>query len=75
MRSLTHHGITPTGDVHWDLTTPELYEHTIRRGEGELAHHGALVESTKRPGSVAFVTDSPDESATLRSRRGIRPRA
>jgi phosphoenolpyruvate carboxykinase (ATP) len=61
MRSLTHHGITPTGDVHWDLTTPELYEHTIRRGEGELAHHGALVVDT-----VPYTGRSPKDKFVVR---------
>lgn len=28
--------------VHWNLTTPELYEHAIRNGEGELTKDGAL---------------------------------
>jgi phosphoenolpyruvate carboxykinase (ATP) len=61
MRSLAHHGITPTGDVHWDLTTPELYEHTIRRGEGELAHHGALVVDT-----VPYTGRSPKDKFVVR---------
>jgi phosphoenolpyruvate carboxykinase (ATP) len=61
MRSLTHHGISPKGDVHWDLTTPELYEHTIRRGEGELAHHGALVVDT-----VPYTGRSPKDKFIVR---------
>ena len=61
MRSLAHHGITPTGDVHWDLTTPELYEHTVRRGEGELAHHGALVVDT-----VPYTGRSPKDKFVVR---------
>lgn len=61
MRSLTAHGITPTRNVHWDLPTPELYEHTLRRGEGELAHHGALVVDT-----VPYTGRSPKDKYVVR---------
>ena len=43
---LEHHGIFNTGDIHWNLTTPALYEETLRRSEGELAEGGALVVTT-----------------------------
>lgn len=42
MRSLTAHGIQPQRDVHWDLPVPMLYEHTLKRGEGVVAHKGPL---------------------------------
>jgi phosphoenolpyruvate carboxykinase (ATP) len=61
MRSLTAHGITPTQGVHWDLTSPELYEHTLRRGEGELAHRGALVVDT-----VPYTGRSPKDKYIVR---------
>jgi phosphoenolpyruvate carboxykinase (ATP) len=47
-RELREHGIEPAGDVHWNLTTPVLYTHALRRGEGVLAHGGALVVDTGR---------------------------
>ena len=46
MRSLAMHEITPTKQVHWDLSTPRLYEHTLERGMGLIAHKGALVVDT-----------------------------
>jgi phosphoenolpyruvate carboxykinase (ATP) len=46
MGDLSAHGVKPTGNVHWQLHTPELYEHTLERGEGELAHKGPLVVDT-----------------------------
>ena len=61
MRSLTAHGIAPALAVHWDLTTPELYEHTLRRGEGELAHQGALVVET-----VPYTGRSPRDKFVVR---------
>ncbi|CAN5876757.1 phosphoenolpyruvate carboxykinase (ATP) [soil metagenome] len=61
MRSLTPHGITPNLGVHWDLSTPELYEHTLRRGEGEIAHRGALVVDT-----VPYTGRSPKDKYVVR---------
>src|SRR5262249_31487458 len=43
---LAPHGIEATADVHWNLATPALYEHAIRRGEGVLAEGGPLVVAT-----------------------------
>ena len=61
MRSLTAHGIKPTQAVHWDLTTPELYEQTLRRGQGELAHKGALLVDT-----VPYTGRSPRDKFVVR---------
>ena len=43
---LKQHGIVNTGQVFWNLTAPDLYEHTLRQGSGELAEGGALVVTT-----------------------------
>lgn len=43
---LENHGIRTAGVVHWNLTTPALYEQAIRRGEAKLAHLGPLVVRT-----------------------------
>jgi phosphoenolpyruvate carboxykinase (ATP) len=61
MRNLETHGITATAPVHWDLTSPELYEHTLRRGVGELAHKGALVVDT-----VPYTGRSPKDKFIVR---------
>ena len=31
---LEHHGIKNVKEIFWNLTTPELYEHIIRKQEG-----------------------------------------
>ena len=42
---LSRSGAT-AGIVHWNLSTPALYEHAIRRNEAKLAHLGPLVVRT-----------------------------
>lgn len=39
-------GITEARAVYWNLTTPELYEEAIRRREGVISEHGALIVDT-----------------------------
>ncbi|MCE2509384.1 MAG: phosphoenolpyruvate carboxykinase [Alphaproteobacteria bacterium] len=43
---LEHHGIRNVTAVHWNYTTPTLYEEAIKRGEGRLAFGGPLVAHT-----------------------------
>ncbi|MGE0821159.1 MAG: phosphoenolpyruvate carboxykinase (ATP) [Candidatus Binatia bacterium] len=45
-QSLEAHGITNANTVWWNLATPALYEHTLQRREGLLAHLGPLVVRT-----------------------------
>jgi phosphoenolpyruvate carboxykinase (ATP) len=44
--SLTALGITPAGQVHWNLVAPQLVQHAVRRGEGRLADMGPFVGVT-----------------------------
>jgi phosphoenolpyruvate carboxykinase (ATP) len=44
--SLKHLGLNNLGPVHWDWSTPALYEEVIRRHEGTLSHLGPLVLRT-----------------------------
>jgi phosphoenolpyruvate carboxykinase (ATP) len=39
---LSRHGLAPTGPVFAHLSAPELVEHALRRGEGNLADSGAF---------------------------------
>jgi phosphoenolpyruvate carboxykinase (ATP) len=39
-------GIANVGTIWWNLTTPALYEHAVRRREGSIAHLGPLVVRT-----------------------------
>jgi phosphoenolpyruvate carboxykinase (ATP) len=43
---LAVHGIEPAGAVHWNPSTPRLYEHALRRGEGRIAEGGPLAVDT-----------------------------
>jgi len=43
---LDRHGLAPTRDVFWNLSTAPLVEEAIRRGEGQLSAAGAFVAST-----------------------------
>jgi len=43
---LSRHGIRNVANVYWNLTTPALYEHAVRRREGLLARHGPIVVRT-----------------------------
>ncbi|MEM7033170.1 MAG: phosphoenolpyruvate carboxykinase [Chloroflexota bacterium] len=57
------YGITQTQDVYWNLATAALYEESIRREEGTIAHLGPLVVKTgKHTGRSAqdkFTVDEP----------------
>ncbi len=61
MRDLSMHGIQPEGEVYWDLTTPVLVEHTLRRGDGILAHKGPIVVDT-----VPYTGRSPKDKFIVR---------
>jgi len=37
--SLIQLGLRNLGRVHWNLSTPALYEEAIRRYDGMLSHH------------------------------------
>jgi phosphoenolpyruvate carboxykinase (ATP) len=45
-RNLQEHGISTSGNIHWNLTTPWLYEAIVRKGEALLAHGGPIVVNT-----------------------------
>ena len=69
MRDLTAHGITPSKTVHWDLTSPRLYEHTLEQGLGSLAQHGSLVVDTTpytgRSPKDKYVVREPDSEGEI----------
>jgi len=46
MMDLKALGITNMGQVFFNLNTPSLYEHVIKRGEGMISHLGPLVVRT-----------------------------
>ncbi len=83
---LDAHGIDTNATVQWNLSAAELYEHIIRRGDGELAAGGALVVSTgahtgrapndkflvRESGSEGRVWWGPNQEISLDAQRSLR---
>lgn len=66
---LENHGFANLRAAHWNLSTPALYEHALRRGEGELAYGGGFVtvtgEYTGRSPKDKFIVDEPSSSGDI----------
>jgi phosphoenolpyruvate carboxykinase (ATP) len=58
---LEHLGIENPGYVWWNLSTPALYEHAVRRGEATIAHLGPLVTRTGQ-----YTGRSPNDKFVVR---------
>lgn len=62
-------GLHHLGQVYWNRSTPELYEHSIRRYEGQIAHLGPLVVSmgqhTGRAAKDKYVVDEPNTTGDV----------
>jgi phosphoenolpyruvate carboxykinase (ATP) len=62
-RNLQEHGISTSGDIHWNLPTPRLYEAIVRKGEALLAQGGPVVVTTiphtGRSANDKFIIDDP----------------
>lgn len=62
-------GITNANTVWWNLNTPALYEHAVRRGEGLVAHLGPLVvrtgHYTGRSPNDKFIVREPESEAYI----------
>lgn len=60
---LVAHGLHDTGTVHWNLSTPALYEEAVRRDEAHMAHLGPLIvrsgKYTGRSPKDKFIVDEP----------------
>jgi phosphoenolpyruvate carboxykinase (ATP) len=60
---LEHHGLYNLNDIYWNLPTSALYEQSIRRQEGIIAHLGPLVvrtgHHTGRSPNDRFVVQEP----------------
>ena len=64
-QSLVDLGLNPTGKVHWNPGTPQLYESTVRTQSGRIAEHGPLVVDTRpytgrSPKDKFIVHDGPE---------------
>ena len=65
---LDNHGLKPTGTVHWNLSPARLYEESLRKGDGEIVHMGAISTVTaphtgRSPNDRFVVRDDVTESA------------
>src|SRR5213592_3702234 len=58
---LSEHGIRHLNTAHWNLSTDQLIEDAIRRGEGVLASGGALAVNTGQ-----FTGRSPKDKFIVR---------
>jgi phosphoenolpyruvate carboxykinase (ATP) len=62
-QNLEEHGIRTSEDIHWNLTTPRLYEAIVRRKEALLAHGGPVVVTTTphagRSPNDKYIIDDP----------------
>ena len=60
---LATHGLNPSGSVHWNLSSDELHETAVQRGEAEMTAHGVLLattgERTGRSPNDRFIVDEP----------------
>ncbi|MHB1415047.1 MAG: phosphoenolpyruvate carboxykinase (ATP), partial [Chloroflexota bacterium] len=60
---LENHGLRNVGNVYWNLSTPALYEESVRRREGLVAHMGPIVvrtgQHTGRSPKDKFVVKEP----------------
>ncbi|MCS5535419.1 MAG: phosphoenolpyruvate carboxykinase (ATP), partial [Candidatus Poseidoniales archaeon] len=66
---LDNHGLTPQGQVHWNLEWETLYDAALRRDEGKLTAHGVLMtetgDRTGRSPNDKFVVKIGDETNPL----------
>ena len=66
---LETHGLKNLKKIHWNLTTPELYEHIIRNSEGQLSHLGPVCvttgEHTGRAPNDKFIVQEPSSQENI----------
>jgi phosphoenolpyruvate carboxykinase (ATP) len=66
---LSGQGIATPAEIHWNLGTPQLVEHALKRGEGLLAKDGPLVvrtgKHTGRSAQDKFIVRDEETEATI----------
>ena len=66
---LENHGLENLVGAHWNLSIPALYEHSLRRGESELAAGGGLVvttgEYTGRSPKDKYIVDEAENTGNI----------
>lgn len=64
---LENNGLKAYQQAFWNLTSSELYEHSVRKGEAQIAHSGPLVVTTgqhtgRSPNDKFFVREAGSEN-------------
>jgi len=66
---LETHGLKNLEGIHWNLSTPQLYEHIINNGEGHLSHLGPMCvttgEHTGRAPKDKFIVQEPSSQENI----------
>ena len=66
---LETHGLKNLKKIHWNLSTPELYEHIIANKEGQLSHLGPVCvttgEHTGRAPNDKFIVQEPSSQENI----------
>ena len=66
---LENHGLENLMGAHWNLSIPALYQHSLQRGESELAAGGGLVvttgEYTGRSPKDKYIVDEPQNTGNI----------
>ena len=66
---LENHGLENLLGAHWNLSIPALYQHSLQRGESELAAGGGLVvttgEYTGRSPKDKYIVDEPENTGNI----------
>jgi len=66
---LEEQGMRHLGQAHWNLTMPFLYEHAVRRREGEIGYGGSFVVNTGfhtgRSPRDKYIVDEPGTKNTV----------
>jgi phosphoenolpyruvate carboxykinase (ATP) len=66
---LEHHGVGGAPNVHWNQSPAELYEHAVRRGEGQITRSGPFNAITRphtgRSPGDKFLVKEPSSEADI----------
>ena len=66
---LETHGLKNLKKIHWNLSTPQLYEHIIANKEGQLSHLGPVCvttgEHTGRAPNDKFIVKEPSSEENI----------
>src|SRR5215468_5617075 len=66
---LENHGLRDLQAIYWNLSTSALYEETVRRREGRIAHLGPMVvrtgQHTGRSPNDKYIVEEPSSKSKI----------